>query len=86
MNPNILSETTVDLWWVKEKHPTDISIESVRRWCRSGVCGMNGRRVILESVKVGGTRVTSIEAYRRFVQRQNSTSIQSEAETKTHTH
>ena len=42
---------------------------TVWRWTRYGVAGPDGQKVLLESVKLGGTRCTSIEAVQRFIDR-----------------
>lgn len=62
----VLNETVVSLKWIQEKHPTAISLRTVRRWCYDGLLDSQGRRVLLESARLGGERVTSVEAYRRF--------------------
>ena len=46
------------------------SPKSVRRWMRSGIT-VNGRRVRLASLKVGGERVTSGEWLAAFIAAQN---------------
>jgi hypothetical protein len=42
---------------------------TVWRWTNSGMAGPDGQRVLLESLKIGGTRCTSIEALQRFIDR-----------------
>jgi hypothetical protein len=40
---------------------------TIWRWTRYGVAGLDGQKVVLESIKLGGTRCTSIEAVQRFI-------------------
>ena len=68
----VLNETIVSLKWIHEKHPTDVCMKTVRRWCSNGLLDAGGNRVKLESCRLGSERVTSIEAYRRFINRLNS--------------
>jgi hypothetical protein len=39
------------------------------RWAKRGLKGPNGRRVLLETVRIGGRNCTSIEALQRFFER-----------------
>ena len=48
----------------KGVHPT-----TIWRWTHYGVAGPDGEKVLLESLKIGGTRCTSIEALQRFIDR-----------------
>lgn len=44
---------------------------TLHRWCRDGVRGADGSRVRLESVRVGGKRMTTSIAVERFITRLN---------------
>lgn len=46
--------------------PQKPSLQTVRRWARSGVHG-----IVLESTRLGGERGTSKEAVQRFLQKLN---------------
>ena len=48
----------------KPPHPN-----TLMRWVTSGLQAKSGQRIKLESIKVGGTRCTSIEAMERFFSR-----------------
>ena len=48
----------------KPPHPM-----TLYRWATTGLKAKSGRRVMLETELVGGTRVTSVEALSRFFQR-----------------
>jgi hypothetical protein len=50
----------------KTPHPATLV-----RWATSGILSPTGQRVKLESVFVGGTRMTSKEALKRFFARRN---------------
>lgn len=43
------------------------SARKLRYWYRNGLRSETGQRVFLETVKIGGTRYTSVEAFERFV-------------------
>ena len=49
-----------------------VSLPSLSRWCRSGIAGPHGRRVVLRSVRVGGQRYvcgqTAIEEFLQALQ------------------
>lgn len=43
------------------------SVRKLYYWWRYGVRSETGRRVFLETIKIGGTRYTSRQAFRRFI-------------------
>jgi hypothetical protein len=48
------------------------SYQSLRRWSDEGVKNkQNGKRIVLETMQVGSIFKTSLEAYRRFLERTN---------------
>jgi len=66
----ILSETRVDVEQAQRLLGTDdrpIHFTTVYRLMRCGLQAPNGKRNILESVRVGLRRITSVEAVERFV-------------------
>jgi hypothetical protein len=54
---------------------------TLERWRTKGVLGPGGKRVVLETALVGGTRVTTVEAVRRFLARLNGVSISAPSST-----
>lgn len=61
-SPAILDETLISLSDACTKFPRRLARATVERYVRGGVRG-----VILESVFVGGRRMTSVEAVTRFI-------------------
>lgn len=51
-----------------------IDVPTLNRWCRSGHRAENRQRVILESCRINGRRMTTPAAVARFLSRINSTS------------
>src|SRR3989339_228871 len=45
------------------------NVATFYRWSKDGCLGKDGKRVILETIQVGGTRCTSDEALQRFFDR-----------------
>lgn len=64
-------EEKIGLRRVCDLYAGKISVKSVRRWCVDGLLKSEGVRIRLESWKEGGERFTTVEAYRRFVAKQN---------------
>lgn len=46
-----------------------LHVTTLHRWCSIGVQASDGSRVILETIRIGGARCTSIEAIQRFCER-----------------
>jgi hypothetical protein len=66
----ILSETRVDIEQAQRLLGTDdrpIHFTTVYRLMKRGLQAPSGDRVVLESVRVGLRRITSVEAIERFV-------------------
>jgi hypothetical protein len=66
----ILSETRVDIYRARCLLGTDdrpIHFTTVYRLMKRGLQAPSGDRVVLESVRVGLRRITSVEAIERFV-------------------
>lgn len=55
------------LTWLKGRGGQRLSLDSLRRWSLKGLRG-----VVLETVRLGGTTFTSVEAIRRFLERLNA--------------
>ncbi len=75
MSADILSETTVSLGAAARSLPPSrrgrpVSISCLFRWIRDGVKLPSGVVVRLEAVRLGGRWITSIEALKRFADRQ----------------
>ncbi len=72
LNILVLSETTISL-----KEGSKLAGRPTRRqlyrWSREGVLTPTGERVHLERAKHGGSIVTSIEAFERFIAKCNGT-------------
>ena len=51
--------------------PVDKCYKTVYGWTQKGVLGISGQRVKLEWKVSSGVRHTSVEAYYRFIDRQN---------------
>jgi hypothetical protein len=64
-------ETKIPIRGVLKLHPQKIRISTIKRWCKKGLL-IKQERIRLESWKEGRERFTTVEAYRRFVNRQNS--------------
>lgn len=47
------------------------SMAALNRWRVKGVKSTSGDRVKLETIRIGGKRVTSLEAISRFIEAQN---------------
>lgn len=62
----LIREDKLTLAAVAQMHPSNVHIETVRRWCLRGVGGVK-----LESFKEGGERLTTVQAYERFILRLN---------------
>lgn len=54
--------------WLGKKRGCPVSPLSVTRWARYGL-KRDGQQIRLESLKIGGRRVTSMEACQRFCDR-----------------
>jgi hypothetical protein len=70
----ILTETRIDIDQAQRLLATDerpIHFTTVYRLMKRGLQAPSGDRVILESVRVGLRRITSVEAIERFVARTN---------------
>ncbi len=53
--------------WLPRRAPgRKVSQVTLWRWATKGVRGVDGRRVRLETIKLGGRRYTSVEAVERF--------------------
>jgi hypothetical protein len=52
--------------WLRGRGGNSLSLDSLHRWRQHGLRG-----VVLESIRLGGTVVTSVEAVTRFVARLN---------------
>lgn len=63
-------EQVIPLKKVRDLHPRKIHLATIQRWCLKGLL-VKSRRVRLQSWKEGGERFTTVEAYRRFVAKQN---------------
>jgi hypothetical protein len=66
----ILSETRVDIGQARRLLGTDdrpIHFTTVYRLMKRGLQAPSGERIVLESVRVGLRRITSVEAIERFV-------------------
>lgn len=69
MKDSYEGENKIPIRDVCQLHPRGVSYSTVHRWCAIGLC--HGR-IRLESWKEGGERFTTVEAYRRFVERLNN--------------
>jgi hypothetical protein len=72
----ILREQVVSFADAAEKLPTKPHLNTVRRWARFGCHGVK-----LESVLIGRSRVTSLEALARFSARLSGEPLAAEAAT-----
>ena len=69
------------MWWERERvvsmkglsalHHRHVARSTACRWCRAGLLDGEGKRVKLESFVSGGERLTTQEAYQRFIQALN---------------
>src|ERR1019366_5809004 len=67
----ILQETKVSLHTAAQEFPSiragkAMNFSTIWRWGLKGVLGVNGQRVKLEMVRVGGRGITTREALERF--------------------
>ena len=67
----VLDETVFGFREGKRWLPRNPSYRTLFNWWRLGLKSASGRRVHLETAKVGGERCTSVEAYGRFMERIN---------------
>lgn len=87
LNTNLFHETKVPfgdgLRMLKQGNGHGCSRHLLRRWSLKGVVNRFpdsngcGNRITLEWMLVGGLRITSKEAYWRFIQRQNGEKVES---------
>jgi hypothetical protein len=73
MTPSLLAEAIVGLSAVARDLPGSAPGKSVHaatmwRWATSGCTARDGRRVVLETVKIGSRIFTSREAVARFIE------------------
>ena len=61
-NPQLLEENLIPMSTAGKHFPAGVQRSTVERWVRKGVSG-----VMLETVRIGGKRFTSIEAITRFL-------------------
>lgn len=71
MSINISSETTITIAEAAKMLPPGrngrpVHFSAVLRWILQGTKGLDGRRVHLEAVRLGGRWITSHEALQRF--------------------
>jgi hypothetical protein len=71
MSINLATETIISLSQAPKHLPPSytgrpVSFPTIWRWALSGILGTNGQRVRLETLRLGGRLVTSMEALQRF--------------------
>lgn len=64
MHPNLLAETR--LTFTQLAHREKVAIATVWRWAQNGIRGIH-----LESLRIGGRRFTTAEAFERFIAASN---------------
>jgi len=67
MSSALRSERLIHVSHAPRHFPGRPSLHSVWRWCTKGVKHQTGERILLESFKVGHSRLTSREAIERFL-------------------
>ena len=72
-NPQILSETLLDLTEATKQFPIKCSRASMERWIRKGIRGTQ-----LETVLLGNRRYTSQQAIDRFIRNQLHVALEQE--------
>lgn len=66
------NETPIPLEELRKILPRKPGLQTVRNWATAGLLNWNNRRrVFLETVRIASGKATSIEAYRRFIERLN---------------
>ena len=70
---DITNETLVALTEGKKliPPPNSPTADQLHFWWDTGLVAENGSRIFLETVKIGGRRYTSLQAFHRFVAAQN---------------
>lgn len=76
MSIDVFSETVVTLTEATKRLPTlneskRLNVSTMYRWVQRGCLSKDGTTVRLETVKIGGTTCTSLEALQRFFDQLN---------------